>query len=317
VCVSGAFAQDTAPAQDAPGVQAKQPGQKISLPQAIVLGLVEGLTEYLPVSSTGHLILASHYMNLSEQSQKPGPLGPRIIKNPAIDSFEVIIQIGAILAVLGLYRKQVGLMLDGIIHRNPAGRRLLGLLMVAFAPAAVAGLALHKPIEEYLFSPYAVAGALVVGGIVMIVVEFFVWRPRAGRRDASKLEHIRYWQALVIGLAQCLAMWPGTSRSMVTILAGLIIGLDIVLAAEFSFLLALPTLGGASAYSLMGNWSSLMDAAGWPVLLVGIVVSAISATLAVRAFVKWLTRHGMMPFGVYRIALGLAVLAYFARLIRL
>jgi len=314
---SVAPAQDTQPAQEPSPTQTKTPGQKISLPQALVLGLVEGLTEYLPVSSTGHLILASHYMDLSEQSASSGPLGPKIIKNPAIDSFEVIIQIGAILAVLGLYRKQVGLMIDGVTHRNPAGLRLLGLLAVAFAPAAIMGLTLHKPISEYLFSPYAVAGALVVGGVVMIVVEFFVWRPRRGQASVSKLEHIRYWQALVIGLAQCLAMWPGTSRSMVTILAGLIIGLNIVTAAEFSFLLALPTLGGASAYALMGNWSALMESAGWGALAVGIVVSAVAAAVAVKAFVKWLTRHGMVPFGVYRIALGLAVFAYFARLIKI
>ncbi len=294
----------------------KQPHQRITLSQAAVLGVVEGLTEYLPVSSTGHLILASHYMDLSEQSKESGPMGPKIIKNDAIDAFEVVIQLGAILAVVGLYRKQVRSMIDGVIRRNPAGLRLLSLLIVAFLPAAVLGLTLHGPIKAYLFSPYTVAGALIVGGVVMIVVEFFFWRPRRKEKHVSKLEHIHYWQALVIGFAQCVAMWPGTSRSMVTILAGLIVGLNIVTAAEFSFLLALPTLGGATAYSCFQDWTPLMDAAGWDTLLVGIIVSGLAAAIAVKAFVKWLTSHGMTAFGVYRIILGLAVFAYFARLFR-
>ena len=292
----------------------KKPEGHIKLWQAAVLGVVEGLTEYLPVSSTGHLVLVSHYMDLTEQSKESGPLGPKIIKNDAIDAFEVIIQIGAILAVLGLYRKQVRLMIDGIIRGNPMGRRLIGLLLTAFAPAAVFGLLFHSKIEEYLFSPYTVAGALIVGGVVMIVVEFFVWRPHRNEKHVSRMDHVRFSQALVIGLAQCLAMWPGTSRSMVTILAGLIVGLNIVTAAEFSFLLALPTLGGATAFSCVQNWDGLMNAAGWDSLLVGIIISAIAAAIAIKAFVKWLTHHGMTPFGIYRILLGLAVFAYFARL---
>lgn len=319
---AGALAQDsqpvgeTQPSAAKPAHTQKQPLEKITLIQAAVLGVVEGLTEYLPVSSTGHLILASHYMDLSEQSAQSGPMGPRIVKNSAIDTFEVVIQIGAILAVVGLYRKQVRLMADGLIHRNPMGLRLIGLLMLAFAPAAVLGLMLHKPIKAYLFSPYTVAGALIVGGVVMIVVEFFFRQPRRKEKHVSKLDHIQYWQALVIGLAQCLAMWPGTSRSMVTIIAGLIVGLNIVTAAEFSFLLALPTLGGATLYSCFDDWGSLMDTAGWDTLLVGILVSAVAAAIAVKAFIKWLTHHGMMPFGVYRIILGLAVFAYFARIFR-
>jgi len=293
----------------------KAPGQQIKLWQAAVLGVVEGLTEYLPVSSTGHLILVSHYMNLSESSKESGPLGPKIIKNDAIDAYEVIIQIGAILAVVGLYRKQVKLMIDGVIRGNPMGRRLIGLLLVAFAPAAIFGLMFHSTIKEYLFSPYTVAGALVVGGVVMIVVEYFVWRPHRNEKHVSKMDHIQYWQALVIGLAQCLAMWPGTSRSMVTILAGLIVGLNIVTAAEFSFLLAIPTLGGATIFSCAKDWDAIMNAAGWDSLLVGIIISGIAAAIAVKAFVKWLTHHGMTPFGVYRILLGLIVFAYFAGLL--
>lgn len=285
---------------------------EITLTQAAILGVVEGLTEYLPVSSTGHLILASHYLDLSTRSQTSGPLGPKIIKNPAIDAFEVIIQVGAILAVLGLYRHQVARMGRGALGRDRRGRHLLVCLGIAFAPAAVFGLLLHDWITEHLFSPYTVAGALIVGGVLMIAVEHMFWRRKPRKRRISKVDHIRYWQALVIGLAQCLAMWPGTSRSMVTILAAVIVGLNLVTAAEFSFLLALPTLGGATLYALLKDFGPLMDACGPLTLIVGIVVAGIAAALAVKAFVKWLTRHGMLPFGVYRIVLGALVLAYFA-----
>jgi undecaprenyl-diphosphatase len=284
----------------------------INLKHAIVLGVVEGLTEYLPVSSTGHLILASHKMDLSERSEQSGPLGPKINKNPAIDAFEVVIQIGAILAVLGLYHKQVRLMLAGIFRGNREGRRLLGLLGVAFLPAAVVGVLFHDMIQEYLFSPFTVAGALIVGGMAMIGIEHFAWRKKG--RDTGRvgpMQNLHYWQALLIGLAQCLAMWPGTSRSMVTILAGVCVGLSMVTAAEFSFLLALPTLGGATVYSMCKDFGALQDAAGWDVLLVGVIVSGLAAALAVKAFVKWLTKHGMVPFAVYRILIGLAVFAYF------
>jgi undecaprenyl-diphosphatase len=298
------------PQQEAPAPET--PAAQITLPQAAILGVVEGLTEYLPVSSTGHLILASHYMDLSTRSEETGPLGPRIIKNPAIDAFEVIIQVGAILAVLGLYRKQVGRMALGAAGRDPLGRHMLLCLIVAFLPAAVFGLLLHDVITRYLFSPYTVAGALIVGGVLMIVIEHIFWRRRREKRHITRLDRIRLWQAMVIGLAQCLAMWPGTSRSMVTILAGVIVGLNLVTAAEFSFLLALPTLGGATVYAMLRDYGPLMDACGPLALTVGIIVSGLAAALAVKAFVKWLTRHGMLPFGVYRIILGSLVLAYFA-----
>jgi undecaprenyl-diphosphatase len=291
----------------------KQPGDHITLFQSAVLGLVEGLTEYLPVSSTGHLILTSHYMDLSESSAESGPMGPKIIKNKAIDAYEVIIQLGAILAVLGLYRKRVRQMVCGLLGRDPVGLRLFSLLMLAFAPAAILGLIFHKPIQENLFSPYTVAGALIVGGVLMIVVEWIFWRPRKIKQTSSHIDQIRYWQALVIGLAQCLAMWPGTSRSMITILAAIVVGLNFVTAAEFSFLLALPTLGGATIYAASKDWGNLMDAAGPDTILIGVVVSGLAAAVAVKAFVKWLTHHGMIPFGIYRILLGLAVFAYFLR----
>jgi undecaprenyl-diphosphatase len=322
--------------------------QKITLGQATVLGVVEGLTEYLPVSSTGHLILAGYWMGLTRQTQEPGAFGGhKLEKAPAIDAYEIVIQLGAILAVVGLYRKRVGQMVQGLMGRNPQGLHLAILVLAAFLPAAVIGLAVHKKIEEHLFGPMPVALALAVGGVLMIVVEHYFWtrrkdrmheaqqtrtlvpvgtgregstgpmiNPNLGKRPSSpflRLDALVLWQAVAIGFAQCLSLWPGTSRSMVTIVAGLVVGLDMVAAAEFSFLLALPTLGAATLYSLAKHHHELMASAGAGGLLVGLIVSGIVAAIAVKAFVHYLTRRGLVPFGIYRIVLALILMLYFLR----
>jgi undecaprenyl-diphosphatase len=285
--------------------------EKISALDAAILGVVEGLTEYLPVSSTGHLVLASHAMGLTHFSGEHGPLGPKLVKTEAIDAFEIVIQLGAILAVISLYRKRVTSMCKGLVGRDPAGLRLAILLLVAFLPSAIVGLILHKPIKEYLFSPLSVSLALVAGGIAMILVEYFFWTRRRNAQKITSLDQLYLSQALVIGLFQCLALWPGTSRSMVTIIAGLIIGMDMVAAAEFSFLLALPTLGAATLYEGFKSRHELLSAAGVDGLLIGLAVSWIVAAIAVKALVRWLTRHGLFPFGVYRIVIAAVVYAYF------
>jgi undecaprenyl-diphosphatase len=318
---------------------------RISVWQAAVLGVVEGLTEYLPVSSTGHLILVGDWLGLNQAPGERGPAGRAFVESPAVNAFEVVIQLGAILAVLGLYRRRVGQMLSGLAagvkkgtgcffaclgksrrrqedekvacplflnEQDSRGLHLAGLLMVAFLPAAVIGYLFHKQIEEHLFGPRPVVYALAVGGVLMIVVEYFFWLRNKGARRISQVDQVRYWQALVIGLAQCLAMWPGTSRSMVTIIAALVVGLDMVAAAEFSFLLALPTLGAATVYSGLAHRHELMQSVGPAGLLVGLVVSGLVAAVAVKLFVRWLTRHGLIPFGVYRILLAAGLLAYFA-----
>ncbi len=280
--------------------------------QAAVLGVVEGLTEYLPVSSTGHLILANHAMWPSRFGDRADPLKSIIRKDPAIDSFDIVIQLGAILAVLGLYRKRVVQMARGLVGRDERGLRLLGSLMVAFLPAAIVGLLLRERIKENLFNPLSVAAALAAGGVLMIVIEHFFWRKRRDAPHVTEVDQTRLWQALVIGLAQCLAMWPGTSRSMITILAALVVGFDMVAAAEFSFLLALPTLGAATVYEGCKSWHVLSQSAGPEGIVIGLVVSGVVAALAVKGFVKWLTGHGLLPFGIYRLALAVAVFAYFA-----
>ncbi len=278
-----------------PAGSASAPAVRIKGWQAAVLGAVEGLTEYLPVSSTGHLILTGRWIGLENGGG---------LKNEALDSFNVVIQIGAALAVAVLYWRRLEQVGVGLFRGDPGGRRLLGLLIVAYMPAAVVGLALHKRITEYLFFPLPVAGALVVGGVVMVGVELY--RRRHAPRTTS-LDAMTCRQALIIGLAQCLALWPGTSRSMTTIVAALLVGLSPLTAAEFSFLLALPVLTAAAGLEVVKDFDKLLLYAGPGAILVGLGVSALVAVLAVEAFVRWVSKHGMTPFGVYRIIVGLVV----------
>ncbi|MEI6809968.1 MAG: undecaprenyl-diphosphate phosphatase [bacterium] len=301
-CIAAAAARTSA-AESTTNTPARN---SISIAQAAIFGVVEGLTEYLPVSSTGHLILTGHWMGLSQLSGERGPLGPKIEKDQALDAFEIVIQLGAILAVLGLYRRRVRQMCLGLAGRSKDGLRLTGLLIVAFLPAAICGLLLRKPIKEFLFNPLAVAIALFAGGVAMIVIERII--RKRGPAPVQSVDNMVMKHALIIGLAQCIAMWPGVSRSMITIVAGLVVGLDILAAAEFSFLLALPTLGAATLYEGFKSWDVLMSSAGPASLAIGLVVSGIVAAIAVKGLVKWLTGHGLLSFGIYRILLALAVL---------
>ncbi len=278
--------------------------------QAVILGLVEGITEYLPISSTGHLIIASGLMGLADGAQKA-----------SVDAFNIVIQGGAILAVLGLYFPRVVQMLQGILGRDPAGRRLAINLIVAFCPAAVLGVLLDDWIEARLFHLWPVALALALGGVFMIVVDRMRMRHL---RDRPSQEHdlvepgreldidqMTWKHALIIGLLQTIAMWPGTSRSMMTITGGVLVGLRPRHAAEFSFLLGLPTLGGATVYKLAKNLMhatqndtpSMIEQLGLTPILIGLAVATISAALAVRWLVSFLNRHGLSVFGWYRLAL--------------
>jgi undecaprenyl-diphosphatase len=285
-------------------------GHKISAGQSAILGLIQGLTEYLPVSSTGHLILANYAMGMSEFSDKVGPLGRVMKDNDAVDDFDIILHLGTWLAVLGLYRKRVWQMVRGVVGKDPGGAWLLLTLAVATVPAGVAGLLLKKHVEENLYNPLTVAMALAVGGVLMIVVEM-LWRKYRRADRLTDVTRIQLWQAAVIGVAQAAALWPGTSRSMITIVAALIVGLDMLAAAEFSFLLALPTLGAATSVTILKHGKDMMNTVTPEAMAIGLVVTAIVAFFVMKGLIKWLTSHGLSPFGYYRIALAVAVYVYF------
>ncbi|MDQ7013114.1 MAG: undecaprenyl-diphosphate phosphatase [Planctomycetota bacterium] len=278
---------------------------------AVILGLVEGITEYLPISSTGHLILVSSLLGLDKTPEMKS----------AVDAFNVVIQGGAILAVLGLYRERVrqivvgGLGLVKIGPGDPAGLRLGINLFLAFLPAAVLGVMLDDIIEARLFSTGPVLTALAVGGVYMILLDR--WRARKasgehGEDMQQEIDAVTPSKAVFIGFLQCIAMWPGTSRSMMTITGGVLVGLKPRAAAEFSFLLGLPTLGGACVYKLFKNLKqsheagtpNLFEVIGGPAVAIGIVVATISAAFAVKWLVGFLNKHGLAPFGWYRLALS-------------
>ncbi len=258
---------------------------------AILLGVVEGITEYLPISSTGHLILVSRLVGL---------------KGPGVDAFDVVIQLGAILAVLVHYRALLTRRAIGLVSLQRESLSLLLALVLGFLPTAFVGLLLRKTIKAYLFGTGPVAAALVGGGILMTVVEL-----RRAKRQAtglSGLEHVTARRALLIGLGQCFSMWPGASRSMCTIVAGQLVGLSTSTAAEFSFLLGLPTLGAATIYEGYKSREALLGV-GMLNLAIGLVVSFFVAWAVIAAFVGYLQKRGLLPFGVYRIVLGLIVFA--------
>ncbi len=262
--------------------------------QALVLGIIEGLTEYLPVSSTGHLIVATHALK---------------VDSAAADSFDIVIQAGAILAVLVQYRSLLGTRALGLFSREKASIQLFSQLLVAFMPAAITGLLFHKAIKEHFFSPKTVAIAFVIGGVFMIVASRM--QPRDGGPHApnqiTKLEDMTMGQAAKVGLGQCFALIPGMSRSMCTILAGRFAGLSMPIAAEFSFLVGLPTLGAATVYEGWKARHVLMDQIGAQNLAVGLVTSFLVAWAVIAVFIRYLSRRGLEPFGYYRIAAGVVV----------
>ena len=259
--------------------------------QATLLGIVEGLTEYLPISSTGHLILAAQWLGLSGE---------------AVKTFEIVIQAGAIAAVLGLYRARVATLWQGLLGRDAQGRSLLLNLMVSFLPAALLGVVAHHQIKALLFSTWPVVGALAAGGLLMVALDGWLRSP--SRATSRTLETLSVSEALLIGLAQCLALWPGTSRSMVTIVAGMLVGLPAPVAAEYSFLLALPTLGAATVFDAVRGGGALLQHVGALSVICGFLAAALVAAVTVKGLVRYLNRRGLALFGWYR--LGLAGLVW-------
>jgi len=255
--------------------------------QALILGVVEGVTEFLPVSSTGHQIIVADLIGFG---------GERAL------AFNIIIQLGAILAVIWEYRRKILAVVIGLPKESQAQKFTLNLL-IAFMPAVVLGVAFADLIHEYLFNPITVATALVIGGVVMLWAE---------RRDhtirAETVDDMNWALALKVGFAQCLALVPGTSRSGSTIIGGLLFGLSRKAATEFSFFLAMPTMVGAAVYSGY-KYRELFQPGDFAVFAVGFVTSFIFAMLAVRALLKFIGNHSYAAFAWYRIGFGLLILA--------
>jgi undecaprenyl-diphosphatase len=258
---------------------------------AILLGIVEGLTEFLPVSSTGHLILASELFGYSADEWAV---------------FNIVIQLGAILAVIVLYWRTFWAVAQGMAKREPVSWRFARNIVVAFLPAAVIGLALHSYIEQLLGAPKVVAVALIVGGIAIL------WLEKAIRHhDVVGVAEIPLGRVIGIGFLQCLAMIPGVSRSGASIMGALALGVERRTAAEFSFFLAIPTMLGATTVELWKNRDALAGASvGWGLIGVGFVVAFLVALVVIRWFVGVVSRHGFQPFAWYRIIAGGAALIW-------
>jgi undecaprenyl-diphosphatase len=259
----------------------------VLLVKAVIMGIVEGLTEFLPVSSTGHLILAGHLLGLQGERDKV---------------FEIAIQTGAILAVIIVYWQKIRSTLVALPSQAEAQRFALNVL-VAFIPAVVLGLGLGKLIKEHLFTPGVVATTFILGGFIILWAE--------GRRHPAvrihEVEQMRWTDALKLGLVQCLALVPGTSRSGATIIGGMLLGLSRKAATDFSFYLAIPTLIGAGVYSLYKERAAL-GTDDIPMFLVGLLFSFVSAWVCVRWLLRYISTHDFKPFAWYRIAFGIVVL---------
>jgi undecaprenyl-diphosphatase len=276
-----------------------QTGDALSLGQAILFGLVEGFTEFLPISSTGHLLVLARVLDVGQHGHA----------EDAVKSYEIAIQAGAILAVLGLYRHRFATMIEGVTGRSEDGRRVLIGVVIAFIPAAAVGVVFESKIKDVLFGVGPVLGAWIVGGVLILVLtRMGVLAPRAGRT----LEQLTPRDGLVIGLAQVISLWPGTSRSLVTIVAALLLGYSMAAAVEFSFLLGFVTLGAATGYQVLKDGQLMVDAFGWFTPIVGLVAAFFGAAVSIRWMVGYLERHDLSIFGWYRLGIaaivGIAVL---------
>jgi undecaprenyl-diphosphatase len=264
----------------------------IELLVAVLLGIVEGVTEFLPISSTGHLILASELMGYDAAQWA---------------MFNVIIQLGAILAVVVLYWRTFWAVAMGLLKLDPASIRFVRNLILAFIPAAILGVLLHDEIEAMLGSPTIVAWALIAGGVAILVIERVI---KAG--TVNGIAEIPMVRAIGIGVIQCLSMIPGVSRSGATIMGALTLGVERRTAAEFSFFLAIPTMLGATALELAKNGVELHGKVGWSHIAVGFVVSFLVALVVIKLFVGIVSKHGFAPFAWYRIGAGAVALVWLA-----
>jgi undecaprenyl-diphosphatase len=262
----------------------------LSVLHATILGLIEGLTEFLPVSSTGHLILVDRALGNS---------------GPAVEAFEIVIQLGALLACMLYYRVVLARALAGFARGDAGSRRLLIAIAAAFVPTALAGFLFHKRIEAALFGPIPVGIALIAGGILMIAVDLAT---RRRPEPVDSVEQVSAGRGFLVGCVQCAALWPGTSRSMASMVGGKLGGLSTRAAADFAFLVGIPTLGAACLFKLVHARHVLMHEIGPASLAVGLGVSFVVGWVVIAAFLRFLKQTGLVPFGVYRVVIGAVVL---------
>ena len=261
----------------------------LNLLHAVILGIVEGATEFLPVSSTGHLIIVGDWLNFNDEKGKV---------------FEIVIQLGAILAVCWEYRTKIASTIVGL-SSNSGAQRFTVNLIIAFVPAAILGFLFIKKIKEHLFNPTSVAIALIVGAFVIFWVERLERRPRV-----KEVDDMTARDALLVGLAQAVALIPGTSRAGATIIGGMLAGLSRKTATEFSFFLAIPTMFAATFYDVFKHWD-LLHASDLPMFAVGFVTSFVAALIAVRALIRFVASHNFNGFAWYRLIFGTLVLLYY------
>ncbi|MEM7273913.1 MAG: undecaprenyl-diphosphate phosphatase [Actinomycetota bacterium] len=271
---------------------------ELSVFSAIVLGLVEGLTEYLPVSSTGHLLVTNEILGIGQTEET----------ERALETYAICIQAGAIVAVFVLYWERIRQMLDGLLGRSEEGRRVLLAVIAAFIPTAIIGLFIVDTVRDNLFGVPPIAAAWLVGGVGILLLT------RSGLMERAGLElgQITLRHAVLIGIAQAIAMWPGTSRSLITIVAGVLVGLSLRAAVEFSFLLGLATLSAATIVTALQEGDQLIELYGWTSPAIGLVVAFVAALASIKWMVSWLQERSLDIFGYYRIVIGLAAFAALA-----
>lgn len=268
--------------------------------KAVVLGAVEGITEFLPISSTGHLLVAERLLHV----------GQKTATKDATDTYTVVIQLGAILAVLVVSWKRVLTLFQGLVGKSESGRKILIALVCAFVPTAIIGLVLDQPIQDHVLKAGVVAAAWIVGGLAILAL---TKRYQKAQTTGLTLESMVWKHGVIIGLSQAISVvWPGTSRSLVTIMAAVLLGYSLSAAVEFSFILGLATLGAASFYKLAKDGSVVVDTFGVANPVIGMVVAFVTALVAVKWMIAYLHKNNLTLFAFYRIAAGLLTLGLIA-----
>lgn len=286
----------------AAAVSVDEPKQ-LTTTQAIILGVVEGLTEYLPVSSTGHLLITKDLLGMNAMGSDAMR---RAAEMDAINAYLVCIQFGAILAILVVCAYRFKKILKGLFQGDAEGRRLLVNLILALLPAVVLGLLLERPIKKFLFGTYPVIAAWFVGGVAILFISFYFKDRHRDLHQGKEIENMGPQVAFFIGVAQCLAMWPGVSRSLATILGGLFLGLSMKAAVEFSFLLGAVTLTAAAVYDVFKHGSDMLAVLDIRSMFLGLAFAFVAAVLSVKWMIHYLNNYGLEIFGYYRIVLACA-----------